>query len=254
MENHTLTPQNSPIPMGLLRTTDITKSFRRQEVVIGISIEIARGEIVGLLGPNGAGKSTLMSMITGVQAPDAGAVEIDGIDVTDLPIYARAQLGLTYLPQETSVFRGLSVEDNILLYLEAFVPDRHQRRRRLEVLLDEFGLTGIRSRKGSKLSGGERRRCEIARALAASPRYILLDEPFAGVDPLAITYVQSTIGRLRDLGIGVLISDHNVRETLSIVDRAYIMESGRLLAWGTPEEIIADENVRYFYLGDSLDR
>ena len=218
-----------------------------------VSLEIRRGEIVALLGPNGAGKSTLMSVITGVQRPDSGVVEIDGIDVTGLPIYARAQLGLSYLPQETSVFRGLSVQDNILLYLESFEPNRALRYRRLEALLSEFGLTDIRTRSGAKLSGGERRRCEIARTLASDPKYILLDEPFAGVDPLAIAYVKATIAKLRDLGIGVLISDHNVRETLSIVGRAYIMESGRLLAWGTPDEIIADESVRYFYLGDSLD-
>lgn len=245
---------NHKSPRGLLRATDITKSFRGQEVVMGISLAIERGEIVALLGPNGAGKSTLMSVMTGVQQPDSGSVEIDGIDVTELPIYARAQLGLSYLPQETSVFRGLSVEDNILLYLESFEPDRTLRYRRLEALLSEFGLTDIRTRSGSKLSGGERRRCEIARALAADPKYILLDEPFAGVDPLAISNVQAMIDRLQYRGIGVLISDHNVRETLSIVSHAYIMESGRLLASGTPDEIIADENVRYFYLGDSLDR
>ena len=152
------------------------------------------------------------------------------------------------------MFRGLSVEDNILLYLESFEPNRHHRYERLEALLSEFGLTDIRSRRGSKLSGGERRRCELARALAADPKYVLLDEPFAGVDPLAISHVQMTIANLRNRGIGVLISDHNVRETLSIVDRAYIMESGRLLAWGTPDEVIADESVRYFYLGDSIDK
>ena len=247
-------PTNHENPRGLLRATDITKSFRGQEVVMGISLAIERGEIVALLGPNGAGKSTLMSVMTGVQQPDSGSVEIDGIDVTELPIYARAQLGLSYLPQETSVFRGLSVEDNILLYLESFEPDRTLRYKRLEALLSEFGLTDIRTRSGSKLSGGERRRCEIARALAADPKYILLDEPFAGVDPLAISNVQAMIDRLQYRGIGVLISDHNVRETLSIVSHAYIMESGRLLASGTPDEIIADESVRYFYLGDSLDR
>jgi lipopolysaccharide export system ATP-binding protein len=250
----TRTPSNSRKQQDLLRATDITKSFRRQEVVMGISLAIRRGEIVGLLGPNGAGKSTLMSVITGVQFPDSGSVEIDGIDVTGLPIYARAQLGLSYLPQETSVFRGLSVEDNILLYLESFERSRQRRFERLDALLSEFGLTEIRTRIGSRLSGGERRRCEIARTLAANPKYVVLDEPFTGVDPLAISSVRSTIAKLRDRGIGVLISDHNVRETLSIVGRAYIMESGRLLAWGTPEEIVSDKSVRYFYLGDSLDK
>ena len=238
----------------MLRASDITKSYRRQDVVIGFSLEVGRGEIIALLGPNGAGKSTLLSMITGIQQPDSGIIEMDGFDITGLPIYARAQLGLSYLPQETSVFRGLSVEDNILLYLETFEPDRHQRQLRLESLLNEFGLTGIRSRSGSKLSGGQRRRCEIARALAANPKYVLLDEPFAGVDPLAISDVQSIVAGLRNHGIGVLISDHNVRETLSIVDRAYIIESGKLLASGTPDEIVANESVRYFYLGNSLDR
>ena len=245
---------NHDNPPGLLRATDITKSFRGQDVVMDVSLVIGRGEIVALLGPNGAGKSTLMSVMTGVQCPDSGTVEIDGIDVTGLPIYARAQLGLSYLPQDSSVFRGLSVEDNILLYLESSEPNRALRYERLEALLNEFGLTDVRTRSGAMLSGGERRRCEIARALAARPKYILLDEPFAGVDPLAITDIKATIAKLGDRGIGVLISDHNVRETLSMVGRAYILESGRLLAWGTPDEITADESVRYFYLGDSLDR
>lgn len=221
---------------------------------MGVSMEVRRGEVTGLLGPNGAGKSTLMSVVAGVQAADSGAIEIDGIDVTALPIYARAQLGLNYLPQDASVFRGLSVEENILLYLEAVEPNRKRRFSRLEELLDEFGLVDIRTRNGARLSGGERRRCEIARMLAADPKYVLLDEPFSGVDPLAVAAVQQTIANLRDRGIGVLISDHNVRETLSIVNHAYILHSGRLLAWGSPKQIADNASVRNAYLGDSLDR
>ena len=221
---------------------------------MGVTMQVQRGEVVGLLGPNGAGKSTLMGVVTGVQLPDSGGIEIDGINVTGLPVYARAQLGLSYLPQDASIFRGLSVEDNILLYLEASEPNKKRRLARLDALLNEFGLAEIRTRNGSKLSGGERRRCEIARLIAASPKYVLLDEPFAGVDPLAVASVQQTITNLRDRGIGVLISDHNVRETLSIVSYAYIMHSGRLLAWGTPEQIVANASVRDIYLGNSLDR
>jgi len=237
----------------LLRASNLSKAFRGQEAVSDVSIEIGRGETVALLGPNGAGKSTLFNMMIGIRRPDAGTVELDGQDVTTTPLYTRARLGLSYLPQDTSVFRGLSVEDNILLYLETFEPDRQRRRARLDALLNEFGLTEIRKRKGSKLSGGERRRCEIARALASQPNYVLLDEPFAGIDPLAISYIQRTIRDLRNRGMGVLISDHNVRETLAIVDRAYIIKSGQVLAQGTPAQIIANEDVRYFYLGDSLD-
>ncbi len=249
--------QRAPIPArksrDSLRATNITKTFRQRPVVMGVSVEVRRGEVVGLLGPNGAGKSTLMSLVTGIQRPDSGTVEIDGIDVTAMPTYARAQLGLSYLPQDASIFRGLSVEDNILLYLEAVEPDKQRRFSRLEVLLEEFGLSEIRAYNGAKLSGGERRRCEIARMLAADPSYVLLDEPFSGVDPLAVAAVQQTIAKLRDRGIGVLISDHNVRETLSIVAHAFILHSGRLLAWGTPDDIVTNSNVRNFYLGDRLD-
>lgn len=236
-----------------LRTFNLSKSYRGQNVVMDVSLELRRGEAVALLGPNGAGKSTLLAMITGIVKPDSGWIEIDGFDVTSLPIHARARLGLSYLPQETSVFRGLSVENNILLYLETFVPDKHERRRRLNALLEEFGLTAIRKNNAAGLSGGQKRRCEIARALAVDPRYVMLDEPFAGVDPLAISDVQETIRKLRQRGMGVLISDHNVREALSIVDYAYILESGRLLAQGNPKDIVANEDVRYFYLGNSLD-
>ncbi|MBZ0217038.1 MAG: LPS export ABC transporter ATP-binding protein [Fimbriimonadaceae bacterium] len=237
-----------------LRAANLIKSYGHHAVVMNISIEIGRGEVVALLGPNGAGKTTLLSMITGIIKPDAGYIEIDGFDVTTLPIYARAQLGLSYLPQESSVFRGLSVEDNILLYLETYEPDPKRRHMLLDNILEEFDLTSIRKSNTTKLSGGQRRRCEIARALASDPTYILLDEPFAGIDPLAISYLQDTIRNLRDRGLGVLISDHNVRDTLSIVDRAYIVVAGRILAQGTPDQIAADENVRYYYLGNSLDK
>jgi lipopolysaccharide export system ATP-binding protein len=244
---------NEQPPILQLRAFNLCKSYRGHDVVTDVSLELRRGEAVALLGPNGAGKSTLLSMIIGIVKPDSGSIEIDGLDVSDLPIHARARLGLSYLPQETSVFRGLSVENNILLYLETFVSDKHERRRRLDALLEEFGLTAIRKTSAARLSGGQKRRCEIARALAVVPNYVMLDEPFAGVDPLAISEVRETIRRMRQRGMGVLISDHNVRETLSIVDYAYIVESGRLLAQGRPGDIVVDEEVRHFYLGNSLD-
>ena len=244
---------NEQPPILQLRAFNLCKAYRGRSVVTDVSLELRRGEAVALLGPNGAGKSTLLSMIIGIVKPDSGSIEIDGLDVSDLPIHARARLGLSYLPQETSVFRGLSVENNILLYLETFVSDKHERRRRLDALLEEFGLTAIRKTSAARLSGGQKRRCEIARALAVVPNYVMLDEPFAGVDPLAISEVRETIRRMRQRGMGVLISDHNVRETLSIVDYAYIVESGRLLAQGRPGDIVVDEEVRHFYLGNSLD-
>lgn len=231
----------------------LTKRFQRQDVVSGVSLAIKRKRIVALLGPNGAGKTTIMSMMTGIMQPDSGEISIDGQDVTDLPIHARARLGLSYLPQENSVFGGLSVEDNIMLYLETREPSERRRKARLDVILAEFGLLDIRRSRGSRLSGGERRRCEIARALSIDPAFIMLDEPFAGVDPLAIAELKQTILSLKKRGIGVLISDHNVRETLSLVDFAYILVSGRLLAAGIPEEIKVDPLVRQFYLGSSLD-
>jgi lipopolysaccharide export system ATP-binding protein len=240
-------------PPWRLEAAHLSKSYGGHNAVADVSLLLQPGEVIALVGPNGAGKTTLLSMITGIVGPDSGRIDIDGVDVTRLPIYARAQLGLSYLPQEPSVFRGLSVEDNILLYLETFEPDRRQRQLRLEALLDEFDLVGLRKQKGSRLSGGQRRRCEIARALAADPYYVLLDEPFAGVDPLAISDLRETIDVLRARAIGVLISDHNVRETLSIVDRAYVMVDGRFIAEGPPAMIIADENVRRFYLGNTLD-
>ena len=236
----------------MLQASGLAKAYGGGDVVVDFNLRVARGETVALLGPNGAGKTTVFSMITGVTRPDAGAVRIDGIDVTKMPVYARARLGLSYLPQETSVFRGLSVEDNILLYLESIEPDRRRRARRLEELLAEVGLADMRRQRASRLSGGQRRRCEIARALAADPRYILLDEPFAGIDPLAVSHVQATIRDLSARGLGVLVSDHNVRETLAIVDRAYVIESGYLLAHGTPGETIGDEQVRRLYLGSTF--
>jgi lipopolysaccharide export system ATP-binding protein len=229
------------------------KQFQRREVVSGVGLEIRRGRIIALLGPNGAGKTTIMSMMTGIMRPDSGEISIDGLDVTALPIHARARLGLSYLPQENSVFGGLSVEDNIMLYLESHEPSSRRRKMRLGAILAEFGLVEIRKQRGSRLSGGQRRRCEIARALSVDPSYILLDEPFAGVDPLAIVELKHTILTLREKGMGVLISDHNVRETLSLVDFAYILVGGHLLASGTPDEIKADADVRQFYLGSSLD-
>ena len=238
---------------GGLRATGLSKTYQFENVVRNVSLVLVPGEAVALLGPNGAGKTTLMSMMIGVISADDGTVEIDSEDVTRQPIYERAARGLSYLPQDASVFRGLSVEDNIMLYLEAREPARDRRLMRLENLLAEFELTDIRKQKAGRLSGGQRRRCEIARSLANEPRYLLLDEPFAGVDPLAITELKQTIRRLTTRAIGVLISDHNVRETLSIADRGYIMFSGTVLAQGSPQALVQDANVRRHYLGSSLD-
>lgn len=238
---------------GRLLGMGLTKAYQMRTVVAGFDLEVGQGEIVALLGPNGAGKTTLMSMVTGLVAPDAGSVAIDGIDVSAWPLHRRARLGLSYLPQESSVFAGLSVADNIMFYLEAVEPDPQERRTRLEAFLNAFNLKPLRDQIAGRLSGGQRRRCEIARALAGRPRYLVLDEPFAGVDPLAIAELQHTILWLRDHGLGVLISDHNVRETLSIVDRAYIMVDGQVLATGSPAEIKADARVRDLYLGTLFD-
>lgn len=232
----------------------LEKTLGGFKVIDGVSMSIRRGETVGILGPNGAGKTTLMSMITGIVHPDAGRIEIDGNDVTHLPMFARAKLGISYLPQEPSVFRGLSVENNIMLALESCYPVKAARRQILSAILDAFGLSSVRTRNSAKLSGGMRRRCEVARAIASNPSYLMLDEPFAGVDPIAISDLQNMISRIRDFGLGVLISDHNVRETLSIVDRAYIIVGGKVLAHGTPAEIAANKQVRQYYLGDSLDQ
>ncbi|WP_422370347.1 LPS export ABC transporter ATP-binding protein [Hoeflea sp.] len=231
----------------------LEKSFGGINVVKDVSLTIRRGETVAVLGPNGAGKTTLMNIIAGTMQPDAGGIRIDGTDATRMPVFARARLGLSYLPQEPSVFRGLSVEDNIMVALESCYPDRPTRSRILDRILDGFGLTSVRSRNAAKLSGGMRRRCEVARALASNPRYLMLDEPFAGVDPLAVSDLQGLISRIRASGLGILISDHNVRETLSIVDHAYIVVAGKVLAHGTPEEIASNEQVRRFYLGNTLD-
>jgi lipopolysaccharide export system ATP-binding protein len=213
---------------------------------------VHRGEVVGLLGPNGAGKTTCFYSVMGLVKPDSGRIVLDGQDITDLPMYRRAILGLGYLPQETSIFRGLTVEQNIIAVLEVSEPDRQARSERLERLLDEFGLTGLRESPAMALSGGERRRCEIARALAADPSIMLLDEPFAGIDPISISDIRDLVKELKQRGIGVLITDHNVRETLDIVDRACIIYDGQVLFAGTPDALVADPEVRRLYLGESF--
>ncbi|HEV8393127.1 MAG TPA: LPS export ABC transporter ATP-binding protein [Vicinamibacterales bacterium] len=235
--------------MSILRTHTLTKSYGGRTVVRGVSIEVASGEIVGLLGPNGAGKTTTFYMTVGLTAPDAGRVELDGQDVTNDPMYVRARKGIGYLPQEPSIFRGLTVEQNILAILETLGIDRASRERRLSELLGELGLGSLAKSPAYTLSGGERRRAEITRALVISPRFILLDEPFAGIDPIAVTEIQKIVFHLKDRGIGVLITDHNVRETLRITDRAYIVHDGGIYRSGTPDALAADEDVRQIYLG-----
>lgn len=230
----------------------LRKSYKRRPVIRDVSIRLARGEVVALLGPNGSGKTTCFYAIAGLVAPEGGQVLIDGRDVTPLPMYRRARLGIGYLPQEVSIFRGLSVEDNIMAVLEIAVPDRHKRRERLEELLSDFSITHLRRAPALALSGGERRRVEIARCLAADPKYLLLDEPFAGVDPIAVAEIRHLVHDLKNRGIGVLITDHNVRETLEIVDRAYILHDGRVLMSGTTDEVVRDENVRRVYLGQNF--
>jgi lipopolysaccharide export system ATP-binding protein len=230
----------------------LRKSYRKRLVIRDVSMRLDRGEVVALLGPNGSGKTTCFYAIAGLVSPDAGQVVIDGRDVTALPMYRRARLGIGYLPQEASIFRGLSVEDNILAVLEIVEDDRHTRRERLEELLSDFSITHIRQAPALALSGGERRRVEIARCLAANPNYLLLDEPFAGVDPIAVAEIRHLVQDLRGRGIGVLITDHNVRETLDIVDRAYILHDGRVLMSGTTDEVVRDENVRRVYLGQNF--
>lgn len=230
----------------------LRKSYRKKPVIRDVTLELHRGEVVALLGPNGSGKTTCFYSIAGLVTAEAGQVIIDGRDVTLLPMYRRARAGIGYLPQEMSVFRGLSVEDNILSILEIAVKDRHKRRERLEELLSEFSIGHLRRASALALSGGERRRVEIARCLAAGPRYLLLDEPFAGVDPIAVGEIRSLVHDLKDRGIGVLITDHNVRETLDIVDRAYILHDGHVLMSGTTDEVVRDENVRRVYLGQNF--
>jgi lipopolysaccharide export system ATP-binding protein len=235
---------------GWLVAEDVQKSYKKRKVVRGVSLAVGRGESVGLLGPNGAGKTTVFYMITGLVPSDAGRISIDGQDVTALPMYRRARLGIGYLPQEASIFRGLTVEQNIMAVLELVEPNRKRRKEQLDSLLEEFHITRLRKSPSMALSGGERRRCEIARALASRPSFILLDEPFAGIDPIAVGDIQQLVRHLTDRGIGVLITDHNVRETLSLIDRAYIIYDGQVLTQGKPAEIIANEDVRRVYLGD----
>ena len=235
-----------------LRVRRLRKSYRRRPVIRDVSLDLGRGEVVALLGPNGSGKTTCFYAIAGLVTPEGGQVVIDGRDVTALPMYRRAKLGIGYLPQEMSIFRGMSVEDNILAILEIAEPDRGRRSERLEELLSEFSIEHLRRAPALALSGGERRRTEIARCLAAGPKYVLLDEPFAGVDPIAVGDIRHLVAELKTRGIGVLITDHNVRETLEIVDRAYILHAGRVLMSGTTEEVVRDENVRRVYLGQGF--
>lgn len=237
---------------GYLAIHGVEKSFGSRKIVRGVSIYVRRGEAVGILGPNGAGKTTVFYMITGLIKPDRGRVELDGHDVTKLPMYQRARLGIGYLPQEASIFRGLTVENNIRAVLEVVEPDKRKRERELDSLLEEFNITRLRKSPSIALSGGERRRVEIARALATRPSYMLLDEPFAGIDPIAVGDIQQLVRHLTQRGIGVLITDHNVRETLGLTDRAYIVYAGEVLTEGRPEEIVADPDVRRLYLGEEF--
>lgn len=235
-----------------LQVRSLRKSYKKRPVIRDVSLDLRRGEVVALLGPNGSGKTTCFYAIAGLVTPEGGQVLIDGKDVTALPMYRRARLGIGYLPQEVSIFRGLSVEDNILAVLEIALSDRHKRRERLEELLGEFSITHLRRAPALALSGGERRRVEIARCLAADPKYLLLDEPFAGVDPIAVGEIRHLVQDLKGRGIGVLITDHNVRETLDIVDRAYILHDGKVLMSGTTDEVVRDETVRRVYLGENF--
>ena len=245
-------PENT-VPQGDgLAVVSIAKSYDRRSVLHDISLTVGRGEVFGLLGPNGAGKTTCFYSIMGLVKPDSGRILLDGADITGLPMYRRAILGLGYLPQETSIFRGMTVAQNIMSVLELAEPDKAARVARLDHLLDEFSLTGLRDSMATALSGGERRRCEIARALAADPSIMLLDEPFAGIDPISIADIRELIIQLKSRGIGVLITDHNVRETLEIVDRACIIYDGRVLFAGSPVDLVADENVRRLYLGEGF--
>ena len=231
---------------------NLGKHYAKRPVVRNVSLDVQRGEAVGLLGPNGAGKTTCFYMITGLVAPDYGTISLDGVDITNLPMYRRARLGIGYLPQETSIFRGLTVEQNIMAVLEVSEPDPQTRQSMLDELLAEFSITHLRSSPAIALSGGERRRAEIARALAGRPSFILLDEPLAGIDPIAIAEVRDLVKHLKDRGIGVLITDHNVRETLDVIDRAYIIHEGSVLFEGVPGDIVSNEDVRRVYLGEKF--
>ena len=237
---------------GWLTVRKVVKSFKKRTVVRGVSLDLRRGEAVGLLGPNGAGKTTVFYMITGLIPADEGSIKIDGRDVTKLPMYRRARLGIGYLPQEASIFRGLTVEENILAVLETVEPNKRERQAQLDALLEEFRITRLRTSPAMRLSGGERRRVEIARALATRPSFMLLDEPFAGIDPIAVNDIRALVRHLTQRGIGVLITDHNVRETLDLVSRAYIIHDGMVLTHGTAHEVINNEDVRRVYLGDQF--
>ncbi len=239
--------------MHTLATDEIGKSYRGRRVVNGVTLRVEQGEVVGLLGPNGAGKTTTFYSIVGLVPPDTGRVLVDDQDITDVPMYLRArQFGISYLPQEASVFRKLTVEENILAVLEAQPISWHERREKMEELIDKLGLEHIRHNRGYALSGGERRRVEIARALCINPKFILLDEPFSGIDPIAVLDLQKIISDLRAAGIGILITDHSVRETLSVTDRAYIIDNGRIFRQGVPEQLASDPEVRRVYLGESF--
>ena len=237
----------------ILRAENIVKKYKSRTVVKGVSFEVKQGEIVGLLGPNGAGKTTSFYMTVGLIKPNSGSVFLDDKDITAEPMYKRAQLGIGYLPQETSVFRKLSVEDNIVAILQMTTMSKAQQKNKLEELLEEFSLNDVRKNRGDLLSGGERRRTEIARSLAVNPNFILLDEPFAGVDPIAVEDIQSIVSKLKEKNIGILITDHNVQETLSITERAYLLFEGNILKAGTAEELAADEQVRRVYLGQNFE-
>jgi len=248
-----LAPQELPrLLVSILQTNEISKSYRGRKVVDNVSIRVDQGEVVGLLGPNGAGKTTSFYMIVGLERPDAGVVSLGERDVTKLPMYLRARLGLGYLPQEPSIFRKMTAAQNILAVLETMGLRRRERLTRLEELLEEFGIAHVRNTRGDALSGGERRRTEIARALATEPQYILLDEPFAGIDPKAVDDIQNVILYLRNRSIGILITDHNVRETLGVTDRAYIMADGRIFRSGVPRQLTEDAEVRRLYLGEKF--
>ncbi|WP_386679442.1 LPS export ABC transporter ATP-binding protein [Loktanella sp. R86503] len=246
-------PRDVPRPSGDgLRVTNLRKSYRKRPVIRDVSLHLGKGEVVALLGPNGSGKTTCFYLIAGLITLEGGQVSVDGEDVTTLPMYRRANVGIGYLPQEMSIFRGLTVEDNIKAVLEIAEPDKKRRREKLEKLLSEFSIEHLRRAPAVALSGGERRRAEIARCLAAGPKYVLLDEPFAGVDPIAVAEIRSLVADLKNRGIGVLITDHNVQETLQIVDRAYILHDGKVLMSGTTDEVVRDENVQRVYLGSSF--
>jgi len=238
--------------MQTLSTVELTKSYKGRKVVDDISLRITQGEVVGLLGPNGAGKTTTFYIVVGLTSPDSGQVLLDGVDITELPMYLRARNGISYLPQEPSIFRKLTVEENIMAVLETLPLTRHQRRERLEELTEDLGLQPVRRSEGYMLSGGERRRVEIARSLVISPSFILLDEPFSGIDPLTVQDIQKIIVRLKDSGIGVLVTDHNVAYTLQVTDRAYIINNGKIFRAGSPEELGNDAEVKRVYLGDNF--